>query len=414
MRHFRAMWRPTTEADLEIAAAAGVLDEYTSRIEFKQEITATDSGRRRFAEELASLAVDGGLLIVGVVDPKHRTNPTNPASALRPVPLQGEPERIEQIAAVRCDPPLFVRTLPIPTAADPSKGFLVVDVPPSPVAPHMVDGRYMGRGDTAKRHLNDADVIRLHERRRTLDEDVSNALNAFIRRDPLIAAGRPQHRGHLFIVAEPRGGRPDMFYDVATHTHGWQEWLLHFVHRRANDDPRFHAQFAPDLDTATRVERRPDGWALTSHYYIDTDADALDEERLLEVELTADGAVRLFCGRGTYFAGNTPVIIEELVAGLAYRAVCVAADVASACGYLGEWALGAAATRIEGARSGALNRQFSSQGRPYPDRDYHRVTRSASAELQDDPTAVVGRLVGRLIRVFETEGHAGLKPYMRL
>lgn len=400
---------------MQSAASAGLLDEHTSRVEFKQEITATEAGRRSLAEELASLAVDGGLLVVGVVDPKHRKDPTDPASALHPVALEGEPERIEQIAAMRCDPPLFVRTRPIPTASDPSRGFLVVDVPPSPVAPHMVGGRYVGRGDTAKRRLTDSEVVRLHERRRTLDQDASEALRVYVDRDPVTTAGLPQHAGHLFFIAEPRGGRPDMFHEIATDGSGWQQWLMTFALKRANDDPRFGAHFVPDLDSATKATRRPDGWALMSHYDVGVAGnDPLDESRLIEVELTSDGAVRLFCGRGTAMVGDSSVVIEHLVAGLAYRVVCLAADVSAATGYLGEWALGAAATQMIGARSYALHQDFHDLGQPYPEATYHRVTRASSVEMQDRPTAVAGRLVGRLIRMLGTEQRSDLKLYMTM
>jgi hypothetical protein len=406
------MWLPETEADLETAARAGTLDENTTRLEFKQQIDSTEAGRRRIAEELASLAVDGGVLIVGVVDTKHRATPTNPTDALHPVPLAGEPERIEQIAATRPDPPLFVRTRPVPSSADPSKGYLVVEVPLSPVGPHQVDGRYWGRGDTAKRVLTDAEVIRLHERRRRLDEDASRPLAHYMDRDP-VPSHHIQH-AHLFIVAEPRAGRPDMLLDVAD-DRAWQQWVLNLTHARQNNEPRFGAMFAPDFDYATNVERRPDGWAATSYGLSGRQVgEVVDEAALLEVEVTTHGGVRVYCGRASDSnkEGAQDVIFEQLIAGLAYRAICLAADIATRTSYYGEWALGFGANRLLGAKSWLLTEDFRSSGIPYPEQEHRRLVRASSAELQERPKAVVERLVGRLVRMLGTERHPRVATFL--
>lgn len=78
---------------------------------------------------------------------------------IAPQPLNGLAEQIEQIARTNCDPPLAVISRAIPTTADPAVGFLVVHVPPSSSAPHMVEGRYIGRGDKTKHYLADAEVL---------------------------------------------------------------------------------------------------------------------------------------------------------------------------------------------------------------------------------------------------------------
>lgn len=55
-----------------------------------------------------------------------------------PLALHGVAERPEQIAAMHCDPPLPIVCWALPTDADPEMGYLVADVPASPLAPHMV------------------------------------------------------------------------------------------------------------------------------------------------------------------------------------------------------------------------------------------------------------------------------------
>jgi predicted HTH transcriptional regulator len=67
------------------------------------------------------------------------------------------------------DPPLNVITEVIETA--PGTGYLIVHIPASPAAPHMVEGRYFGRGDKTKHRLSDAEVLRLHAQRNTAEAD---------------------------------------------------------------------------------------------------------------------------------------------------------------------------------------------------------------------------------------------------
>jgi hypothetical protein len=59
-----------------------------------------------------------------------------------------------------------------------------VEVPPSPLAPHMVDGRYHGRGDSVKRVLTDTGIERLHAVRRARQVTVEELIDREIDRDP--------------------------------------------------------------------------------------------------------------------------------------------------------------------------------------------------------------------------------------
>jgi hypothetical protein len=66
-RSGEAQWVPRSEADLGEAASQGLLEE-THYLELKREIPAGKSENRELARDLASLAVDGGTLIVGVAE----------------------------------------------------------------------------------------------------------------------------------------------------------------------------------------------------------------------------------------------------------------------------------------------------------------------------------------------------------
>ena len=137
-----------TESDLQAAVDEGLLVE-SHYLDLKRELSAGSGKNLEHARALAAFAVDGGTIIIGVQEDRQ-------ARRLQLVPqvLSGLRERVEQIARFTPDPPVPVRTQEIPTANDPSQGYLIVHVPASPLAPHMVDGRYLGRGDATNQRLS--------------------------------------------------------------------------------------------------------------------------------------------------------------------------------------------------------------------------------------------------------------------
>jgi hypothetical protein len=94
-------------------------------------------------------------------------------------------ERIEQVARSTVDPPLHIRMDQFPGDADASIGNVVVEVPASSRASHMVDGIDLGRDDKPRHRLSDAEVMRRHAVRRDGEEEIIQLLDAEIaRRDP--------------------------------------------------------------------------------------------------------------------------------------------------------------------------------------------------------------------------------------
>src|SRR6266699_521463 len=184
-------WVPRSEAELAMAAGQGVLEE-SHYLDVKREITAGRNANKELARDIASFAVDGGLLIIGISE-DVRAN----SLSLAPQPLAGLAERIEMVARTAADPPLAVLCSPIRSEQDPSLGYLVVRVPPSAMAPHMVDHRYLGRGDKTKLYLSDADV---------------------------------RQQAHLFLLALPSAARPGMLLGLV-HGQGVQVGLLEFARR---------------------------------------------------------------------------------------------------------------------------------------------------------------------------------------
>ena len=94
------IWNPRTEHELTDAAQNGLLNE-THKLDLKRELESGDSADRGLAKDVASFSLDGGTILIGVDEA------TSPPS-LTPVVLNGLPERVEQIAAMRVDEPVLV------------------------------------------------------------------------------------------------------------------------------------------------------------------------------------------------------------------------------------------------------------------------------------------------------------------
>lgn len=176
-------WTPTTENDLQRALDEGLLEE-THYLDLKREIPSGSRANKELARDMAQFAIDGGVLVVGVEEVKDHP------PELRPQPIAGLSERVEQIARTAIDPPLAVSTTAIPSGDSPGVGYLLIHVPASAQAPHMVDGTYHGRGDKTRHRLSDAEVRRLHDARATRGSLARQELAKYIGRDPVPAEHR--------------------------------------------------------------------------------------------------------------------------------------------------------------------------------------------------------------------------------
>lgn len=110
------MWTPASEEELGAALSSGDLKESHTH-ELKRELGSSPGERAETARDLASLAIDGGVLIIGVKELKEQRT-----FELAPVPLEGQVEALEQIAALRIDPRIAIHPTEVPSAADTRRG----------------------------------------------------------------------------------------------------------------------------------------------------------------------------------------------------------------------------------------------------------------------------------------------------
>ena len=381
-------WLPRTVDELRGAAESGAFTE-RHYCDIKRVLDKGEKGNRSLAIDLAAFAIDGGVVVVGLDEGQS-------PPALSPNLIRGAKERIDQVARSRIDPPLAVTVHEI-AADDAGQGFLVIVVPASPAAPHMVEGRYRGRSDTTNTILSDPEVRRVRALRAEALRSIHQVLKGEIDRDPVPQEAREQ--AHLFVVAQPAYADPEMLQRALGST--WREWIAQEV----LNVPRLDQEWSPDFrEVQHRVHRSPDGWTATSLQPGRVTGDAVRENHLLDLEIREDGGVRLFCGRASdtfarsHGSEGRKVILEVIVAGLAIRVVRAARLVSEKGGYVGNWDLGLAITGIRHTYSYAVASTILADPLPYAADSYVQTTSATFAELMADPDAIVERLFGRLNR----------------
>jgi hypothetical protein len=394
----KGRWTPTAWSDVVEAAAGGLLDE-SHWVDLKQELPA---GKRthntELAQDLASLAVDGGLLVVGVEDHDSR------AGKVRGVELARLADRVDQVARDKVRPSLVVRSHEVPDPDRPGWGCLLMHVPPSAEAPHMVDYVYYGRGDRANVRLGDEQVRAIIKDRRRSRTDVTAELRRMADDDPIAADQR--QLGHLYLLAQPETAAEEALVGFLARDDAVpviQELLGSVVQERGSGA----TGFAPDLHLLFDRVPRAEGLALTSY---SAEEGPRREQSLLELVVREDSGVRLTCGRGTDVSSGTgfpppngPLmfVIAMLVLGLAHSVAALAGRLADEHGaYQGQWRLGIRMDRLRDAVPLDLlqGHPLHRPGNPYSRDEYERATSASTEELVNAPHAVAERLVAPLLR----------------
>jgi hypothetical protein len=108
-------WTPSSESDIQLAIDEGTLTE-SAYFEVKRSTGEADGERKETARDLASFALSGGAILIGVAEDKAART-----FSLAPQPLSGLGERLEQIARNRINPPLFTRSREIPSQLTPRR-----------------------------------------------------------------------------------------------------------------------------------------------------------------------------------------------------------------------------------------------------------------------------------------------------
>jgi hypothetical protein len=399
----QAKWDPRSEADLARALQDDLLEE-THHLEMKSSVPTGASANKELARDLAQFAIDGGVILVGVAE-------SGGSLALSPVQLSGLCERIEQIAQTRIEPPLFVSCKEITSASDPDTGYILVRVPPSPLAPHMVDGKYPARGDKSRRYLSDSEVARHHQMRRRTTDLASALLEDYIARDPVPANLRKSAR--IFIVAVPTNPRREMLLPLMDG--GSTPAILTGLISSAAivPDAPEATRCIPRLTWATSLSHRADGVAMANGLNDDRSPQGHDLERIVEIEFGEDATLRMLTTRLSGEDENGEQrILETMLPEFVRQAANLAAGVATAVGYAGMWDLGVAAIGLAGLRIWRGPAYSTTPAYPADRNEYRETTSAHTAELSQDAGAVTARLVGRYLRTLHLAIDAQARPFI--
>jgi hypothetical protein len=326
------MWIPKTIEALEKAVADGHVEE-SATLDFKRQLPSTST---ELAKDIAAMANDGGVLIFGVGEDKAK-RPTE----LCPLSLSGVPERISSIAGSGISPHLHIE---ISTLSRPGEdlGYVVVEVPRSPMAPHMVVVRqencFFGRCAGGNRKLEEAEISRLYERRRQWETDRDYLLDEAIENAP---CGPVPGLGFLHIFGKPVASDQRLLAEVDIPGR-----LREIFSEHSSIFERY--QFS-----ANSPQRLPNGWRFAML------GQAVDPSTLFVLDVLHDGSSSLFKGR---IAENTPsegfLIFDELVANLTMRYLYFLGQLYRTSGFVGQADLGWAATGIRHGRPFSLTKEW--------------------------------------------------------
>lgn len=354
-------------------------------MDVKRELGKGEPANKELAADLASFAVDGGRLIIGVDEANN--------FALTPTPLPGLAERIESVARSRIEEPLVVEFSTIRTDADPNRGYLVVTVPMSPRAPHMVGNRYWYRGDKTKYPLSDPEVERLIDLRKRWEPEAEALLDAWIARDPIAAP--EQTNAHLFVVCAPVPRVDDALLPLLQ-VESWQAALHELVRRVERPDKTL----SPDISQALQhLTRRPNGWGARSR-----ERPPAEERNLVELEITEDGLLQLMhLGAGARLPESGLVVYESACLAMVHEMVSLATIVGQEIRFLGNWDIGVAITGLRGSRSYLRAVKYMG-GTVYNEFSYRKVVRATRPEMQTKPAIAVAKLMARFTRALGVDG----------
>jgi hypothetical protein len=389
-------WVPKNADELSDAYRDGLLDE-AHWCDLKKEITTNN---KETARDLASFSVDGGTIFVGLDEDLPDGSPLNA------VELQGLAERIERIALSSVHPSLQIVCTPIGSGKDDGKGYLVVHIPASALAPHQVDGVYYGRGDKTKRRLPEPEVERLYQRRAQWNRDAGDMLAGYMAAEPE-AEAVPR----LFMVARPVGASPEMCTDLVS----GKDWRTKLAQLKFNiSQEESLARVLNELGM-----RSGENWINHNNMPAleKTDRGALLSNRMLpgqsaqgrdrRLEISEDGEMRLSFNyiHDTWNINGVEKTALNLVAVvlITREMQAVARYLSGRCGHSSMWDFGLGLDGLAGIRP-LFNMgypQHAADHFGYPGMDYQQTTRASVLDLEKAPGAVAQRLAGKLYRTFD-------------
>jgi hypothetical protein len=403
---------PKTADELIQALGNGTLPHESAYYEYKQQLPPS-SKNSDIAVDVSAMTVDGGVIIYGVAEDKAKV-----AFTPHPIDLAGVQDRISNtvVANVRERPPFDIRLLQLPD--DTTKGFVLVEVPASSRAPHMVEVndvyRFYGRVPGGNTKLTETEVSRLYERRRITEDQGREVVDAATAAVPTQAD--PGVRGDLHVVLRP------LLADSGIRLRAFDDddgsGLAQAV-TNSHNALRFKTPWDPHVaDILSGGHRSPtlDGIVLTNYPTSGGDGSPL-HNYYARLEVLDNGLTRYFraaiAGDETTFAGSGQLryaIRDPAASQIIARLAHMTGAFLRKAQYQG---LVDVYVAILGAQ-GAISSQWAMRGGgmfptpggvpQVPTDDYRNEVRVSVDELAEYPLTVSAKLLDRLLRTIRPKG----------
>lgn len=403
----RGRLQVSTWNELVSAVQAGSMTE-TQWVECKLAIPATSPGANmELAKDLASLTVDGGVLVIGVRDKAKAVQDVEGTTD----DIETLKDRISSIAGqTRVQPNMHVVFgEPLLNPDGSGRYALLVAVPQSPAAPHMVDGQYWGRTAVGKRPLVDAEVAQLFAQRRLLEGDFESRLQAISSDlDPVPLKERTL--AHFSILVRPEIPAGYSFRDQIENR-SWMTQTL--IDARNGFD---YQNSYPSLIDLGRLYSHPDGPAREGTVNPDSDPSdpysvRLGEAQHMRLLVGSDGAVSVAAARGSYpLQGGRVQIDLRYIAGVLHQVMSLAGVLGrGAIAYEGLWTVGVHVTALRGKFGYSTSGFRSDQGQEFGVDEYLRTEPASTADLAENPVPIIDRVLRDLARASGLSREAGLQ-----
>ena len=391
-RTVEQMWVPHSEEELKRAVAAGTVRE-TGTFDAKAAMPAQGKNKD-LARDICAMTVDGGVLVYGL----GGDDPTRP-NALLPFDLAGAAERIDQVAQMAIAEPPTIEIHDIPVQDGSGVGYLAVEIPASPRAPHMVtlegDNRYYGRGATGNRILTEGEVARLYSRRERWEIDRRAWLEDAVAGMPFAFEAPLERVGPMLVLARPVAAS-DRLLSRACGEQDPRHFLQRDVAEMARSRDPYPDQGTSGIGDALDVTRRgAEVWVMQR----DRDLTSSYQSRL---EIALDGTLSywhapVINSRAQREEGPA-FIMERSITRALFQTLVVASLLYERGGYAGAVDVGVAVLGIEHATGAALSNSFDS-GPIYGAAEYRHDLRATTTEIRRDPEGLTRHLLEGLFDV---------------
>ena len=376
------MWLPKTEKEIIDAVTSRSLEESTT-FDAKKELSGKNS---EIAKDIAAMANDGGVIIYGIGEDDNKR-----LSILSPISLAGQAERIDAIVRSSIAEPPQIHISTIPTGKDNSIGYMVVFIPPSERAPHMVivkgENRYYGRTATGNIPLSEGEVSRLYARREKIEVDRNKLLEEEIKSAPI----EPNEDfAYLYLFSRPVFSKEGFFDAIQKDDKSYQTTFNELIIQACDEKFFNYHLFVPEFNPPSRWIQRVD--SLLGQMGYDP---SNPPESTLNLQIDYDGVNHLFCGRaGEAIDHRKPVFIfADIVAGLTTRFIAFNSMLYKLAGYFGMIDLGIAITGLKGSIVYTNDWHIQISRTPYDQDIYKKSGQFSNFELIEDPKKIAKYLV---------------------